>query len=552
MTILTNKVKSINSNNEEQIYDSITEAANKMIELEKYKNFSIYNIKGNISQVCNGKRNFCCDRKWVFIENECEDDKFIYKEEQWKQFRNTNIYFSKKYDFYYNINKKRKVYGDNKNQIKIYIDGKSKDYSILFIKALWITFNGEINENQYVYYKNENNKENFYNNIDIFNCICLNCNKTFINEKYSSWRQNYCSDKCKSAHRVKLETRKIKEQQDLQAYISGKIKKYKKEPYNLKIEDVVEKCKNLKCYYCDTKDLVLRNEKPVPNTLTIDAMEPEKGHIIENIAPCCLFCNRMKNNYKYDDWIKLLNFLKGDNKCLDLSNIEYTKKDDSISKKYSKLAYYTLMSENKEKYPTSEDARKEFLNLYEQQNKKDSIYNLFPIIMTTANNLLNASCDRIIAGKSDYYQIIPLFMQYGKNDLSQDEFKTNMKIRNYLNWNLSNSNIILPNEYYENSLFINKLLKTNNRFGKGHNGMKRSEETKKNISISKIGKNTGKNHFRSKKIKSIDSNGLEKDYENSSCAVKELLLPKRASSNILSCANGKLNTAYGYKWEFIV
>jgi len=128
--------------------------------------------------------------------------------------------------------------------------------------------------------------------------------------------------------------------------------------------------------------------------------------------------------------------------------------------------------------------------------------------------------------------------------------KPNMKIRNYLNWNLSDANIILPNEYYNDSLFINKLLKTNNRFGKGHNGMKRSEEIKRNIS--KIGKNTGKNHFRSKKIKSIDHNGSEKEYENSSYAVKELLLPKTASNNILSCANGKLNTAYGYKWEFIV
>lgn len=548
MTTLTKKVKSINSNNEEQIYDSIGQAANNMIELEKYKNFSIHNIRGNISQVCNGKRNVCCDRKWIFIEN--DSDKFVYKEEEWKQFRNTNIYFSKKYNFCYNINKKRKVYGDNKNQIKIYIDGKDKDYTIVFINALWITFNGKINENQYVYYKNKNNKENFYNNIDVFECICLKCNNPFINEKYSSWRQNYCSEKCKNTHTTKLETRKIKEQQNLKAYISSKIKRYKKEPYNLKTEDIIEKCKNNKCYYCEI-NLISRRNNCSPNTLTIDAMEPKKGHIIENIVPCCWFCNRMKNNYNYDDWIKLLNFLKGNNKSLDLSNIEYTKITDSISKKYNKIAFHTLMSENKEKYPNLEEARKEFLKLYEQQNKKDSIYNLFPIIMTSANNLLNASCDRIIAGNSNFYQIVPLFIQYGKNDLSQDEFKTNMKIRNYLNWNLSDANIILPNEYYEDSLFINKLLKTNNRFGKGHNGMKRSEETKKNISISKIGKNTGGNHFRSKKIKSIDSNGLEKEYENSSYAVKELALLKTACNNILSCANGKLKTAYGYKWEFI-
>jgi len=546
MTTLTKKVKFINSNNEEQIYDTITEAANNMIELEKYKNFSIHSIRANISQVCNGKRNLCCDRKWIFIEN--NSDKFVYKQDEWKQFRNTNIYFSKKYDFCYNINKKRKVYGDNNNRLKIYIDKKCKN--IVFITALWITFNGEINENQYVYYKNKNNKENFYNNIDIFNCICLNCNKTFINEKYSSWRQNYCSENCKGAHRTKLETRKIKEQQDLKAYISSKIKMYKKEPYNLKTEDVIEKCKNNKCYYCEI-NLILRRNKCSPDTLTIDAMEPKKGHIIENIVPCCWFCNRMKNNYNYDDWIKLLNFLKGNNKSLDLSNIEYTKITDSISKKYKKIAFHTLMSENKEKYPNLEEARKEFLKLYEQQNKKDSIYNLFPIIMTSANNLLNASCDRIIAGNSNFYQIVPLFIQYAKNDLSLDEFKTNMKIRNYLNWNLSDANIILPNEYYEDSLFINKLLKTKNRFGKGNNGKKASEETKRKISISKIGKNTGKNNFRSKKIKSIDSNGLEKEYENSCYAVKELSLKKSASSNISSCANGKLKTAYGYKWEFI-
>lgn len=66
MTTLTKKVKSIksiNSNNYEQIYDSISQAANNMIELEKYKNFIIHNIRGNISHVCNGKRNVCCDRQ---------------------------------------------------------------------------------------------------------------------------------------------------------------------------------------------------------------------------------------------------------------------------------------------------------------------------------------------------------------------------------------------------------------------------------------------------------------------------------------------------------
>ena len=39
-------VQSINSNNEEQIYDSISQVADNMNELEKYKNFSIHNMKG--------------------------------------------------------------------------------------------------------------------------------------------------------------------------------------------------------------------------------------------------------------------------------------------------------------------------------------------------------------------------------------------------------------------------------------------------------------------------------------------------------------------------
>lgn len=108
-----------------------------------------------------------------FINNDQEIDDFIYIPDEWKQFRNTNIYFSKKYDFYYDIDKKIKVMPNINGEIKIYHSSIQEYLNILFIKALWITFNGEINSTDYVYYKNTKNKQNLYSNIDVFNYACL-------------------------------------------------------------------------------------------------------------------------------------------------------------------------------------------------------------------------------------------------------------------------------------------------------------------------------------------------------------------------------------------
>ena len=62
--------------------------------------------------------------------------------------------FSKKYDFYYDIDLNTIVKPNIYGEIKIYNPSSQKYTIILFIKALWITFNGEINSTDYVYYKN--------------------------------------------------------------------------------------------------------------------------------------------------------------------------------------------------------------------------------------------------------------------------------------------------------------------------------------------------------------------------------------------------------------
>lgn len=535
----TNKrIKSIHNGREEMIFNSIAEAANHMIKIDKFKNYNLNSIRRNISTAAkkSGERSLCCDRQWEHVLN----DDFVFNQDDWKQYDDTYLYFSKKHDFAYSKNKKRKVYGDKKNFLQIHKIGR-----VNFIDALWITFNGPIEKTQYIDYKNENCTSNFYENICARDISCKYCENVFIPTHRNN--REFCSRECWNKHGGKV--RKQKEREDLKSYISAKIKKYKKPPWNLKTEDVAELCKDRKCHYCDI-DLILREEQPQHNTLTIDAKECDKGHVISNIVPCCLFCNRMKNTYPYDQWSILLKFLRGEIAILDLSDIKYTKIDQRLENEYTKTAYHTLWHENKVKYRTKEDAREGFLSLYKKQNGVDSIYNIFPIIVTTQNHLLNASCDQVIASDPDEHQIIPLFMNYAKSDTSTEDFKNYMKMRNYLTWDLSKASIILPLTYYEDSYFINKLFKTKNRFGV-KNITDWTPERRQKLSESKTGKCLGADNKKSKPIKSIDLQGNEKVYANSRCAAEALGLQSKAFTNIWSCANGNGNTAYGLKWEFV-
>lgn len=543
-TSTSKSVKSIDKDGNEKIYASVAEAADDMLTFEKYKTYT--NIRQNISTCCTGtgKANTCCDRRWEHVS---ADDDFVFTDTEWKQFGDTYLYFSKKYDFAYNKNKKRKVYGDKRNHLQMY-----KLPQIHFIDALWITFNGPINATQRVCYKDH--ESNFYENIHIMDNLCGQCGKLFVpsdTRKLKNGKSAYCSKECYKTKAV--EDRKRKEQTDLSAFVSPKISDWKKPPCNLKTEDVVDKCKSMKCHYCNI-DMVLRCEgRPQPDSLTIDAQEPSLGHHLNNIVPSCWFCNRMLKDYPLSDRQQLLKFLKGDVKVWDLSGVKYTKKDDRLEDGYTRLPYYTLYHEDRGRYPTMDHhCREAFLSLYHQQNKLDALYNVFPIIVFTANHILNASCDKVVAGNTDTYQVVPVFMNMAKNDLSNEEFKTQMNLRNYLTWNLADAKFILPDSYHKDSYFINKLFKTQNRFGV-KSVTDWTPERRERLSASKIAKKyIGSNNKNSKPLRSIDKNGVVKIYANGRCAVEELKLTnKKAFTNISSCANGKLKTAYGYVWQFV-
>jgi hypothetical protein len=373
--------------------------------------------------------------------------------------------------------------------------------------------------------------------------VCINCNTNFIN---LDKRSKYCTPNCKNIFNGKKGKKNKKS--ILRNYISDKLKKY-----DLKTDEVMDQVQGLKersCVYCGLGNLLIDSDTTNnPSILTIDAKIPGE-HTINNIVCCCLFCNRMKHTMDYIDWMELLNFLKGTTDILDYSDKSYVSINDSVSKLHRFKPWNTLNLENKELFQEKNSSKSHFLELYNSQNRRDSLFNLFPLVLFDRNNKLNVSCDKIDCNDNAKYQLIPLFLNLAKNTLSNQELLEEFKKRSFL-LNLENKKIILPENYNKNSIFINKLI-LNKRVGKGHNGMKRSAQVKKNISESKKGKNLGVNSSRSRKIVCIDTNNIRTIYMGISEAARVLNLPVRAPSNISSCALGRAKTAYGYKWEFVI
>jgi hypothetical protein len=542
MTSLLKAVISTDLDGKEQTYDSISLAAKFMLTLEKFKDYNVKSIRTNISNICRGdksNRNVCCGFSWKFKPVET----FEFIENDWKQFRKTLYYFSEYHEFCYNINKKSQVYGNERGFIQIY--SQDSGYSIYFIEALWISYNGEIPDNKHVAYKNADIKSNLLENLECLEFICSNCNKHFESDDN---RSKFCSDKCKNIYGGKMF--KQAKRDKLRPYIAEKIRVWKKE-YNLNADEIIEKVpgiKDLICQYCGTKNLQLCSDDNMAcNKLSIDAKNPG-DHSIDNLIGCCLMCNRMKNDSPYEEWIKLLNFLKGNNNILDLSNYEYVKKDTLVSTEYSFKPWSCLNIENSEMFKDKGSSKKHFIELFNNQNKKDSIFKLFPLVMLTRNNLLNISCDKIIPSNNTEWQLIPVFLNYAKSIYSTDRIILEFKNRNFLQ-NTEELSVILPIDYEEMSAFYDKL--KGNRTGKGQKGMKHSDEFGKKISQAKKGKNLGADNVRSKPIISIDKSGNSIEYAGASEAVRKLGLPIRAVTNISSCALGKLNTAYGLKWSYL-
>jgi hypothetical protein len=366
-------------------------------------------------------------------------------------------------------------------------------------------------------------------------CICTQCNILFISER----KNKFCNKKCSITYYSK--------NQKLHEYICTKIKKWKKE-YNFNAEEIIEKVsgiKNLTCQYCGLQNLELwSNDANACDKLSIDAMNPG-NHNIENLLGCCWLCNRMKNDTPYNEWMKLLSFLKGTTTCLDLSHHTFSSKYEYISKTYKFEPWVTLKNENPDMFKNFNEAKEHFKKLYIQQNGVDGIFQLFPLVLFTQRNIFNVSCDKIDPYCNTEWQLVPCFLNYAKSNYSTQHIINEFQKRNFLK-DTKKLSIILPDNYNETSVFYAKVFENKKYYGKGANGIKRNEEVRKHISESKKG-----NNYRSKPVISIDKDGNEMKFISLTEACKYYDIKISGTGSISLCAHGKQKTAYGFKWKFI-
>lgn len=455
----------IEDNDTSIVYDSVTDASICMGVL--YPTYNKKTIRSNITRSCrhNSKT---CERKWKYV-----DEPFVFREEEWKQLGLTPYYFSKHHEFYYNKNKKSIVYGSKSGTVKLPITG-----SMLFIEALWVCFNGEIPRNMYVGYKDINNQSKLYDNIDCFEYVCLQCESKFESDDN---RSRYCSKQCKNKHGANMNKEKMRF--ILRPYIAEKIRKLNSDLNADVVIENVPGIKTLTCTYCNLDKLTLcSGDGCEPCKLSIDAMHPERGHVIDNLVGCCWMCNRMKNTMPYQEWITLLSFLKGETKILDWSNKKYVKNLDYVSKTYKFSPWSTLNAENQLMFIERNSAKEYFRRVYTTQNGKDALFNLFPLISFMEDDKTNVSCDKINCNDNTAWQLLPLFINYAKSTLTNEQLVHEFQKRNFL-LNIPELSVILPDTYYEDSAFIDRM--NGKRTGKGHFGMKRSDETRKRISEAK-------------------------------------------------------------------
>lgn len=396
--------------------------------------------------------------KCVYIKNKHKEGPLvnIYNILQnWKQCSKTQLYFSPYYQFAYSYIINEKKYPNENGKLS---------YGNIFIDTIWNLFKGEIPNTKYVTFIDENNVEKKYllENITLVDYKCKICNTVFQGyNKISS----HCGENCR--YKDRLLRQKNKRQNEFKYFILGKfnsIKKKEKNKLDYDVSDFINNKlwnygNNTCCFWCKLSNLdYADNNITNPNKLTIDSINPPHHYKFEYLVPSCLLCNRMLLDMPYDDRVKLIQYLKGE-KDLDISNLDYSRYNEKLNKQY--LPWNTIKRENN--LTRIEEARIIFLEIFNNQNKNSSILSNYPIFYFK-NCRYSVSCDRIVPKNNENYQLIPQFLNFAKNNLSQEDFMKELEKRNYLN--SKNVKVILPDNYYENSYFIHKLNNGNSvRFG---------------------------------------------------------------------------------------
>jgi len=397
-----------------------------------------------------------------YVKSHKKDIKLYFNKTDWIEYEDTNIWFSKQHDFAYNEEQNSKLYPGKTGYINISRINKS----VCFIKALWNIFHGDFDSTSTLR-KRDDHKGNYLSNLHLIKNICLSCGKIFANSKNNA--RKFCNKQCSD-----LNTKNKSNQQrrsNLRKFIQTKINPWKNKNFN--VDDVIVKVPGIVqkvCQYCGLKNLNLANDNPQdPNKLTIDAKTAGNHSDIDNLIASCLFCNRLKNDIPYDEWNNcILPFFKGE-KDLDLSKKSYSKNQAKIEEKSEVTTrtypWQMMKRENPEKYLTNESARKEFCNLYVQQNGMCP-YSKVPILYLQPGYRLNASCDQVAPSNSSNHQLTLQCLNFAKNNLSCTEFQNELKIRGF--FQNTHVKVILPEKYFNDSSFIYKM-NTGLRVGKNSN-----------------------------------------------------------------------------------
>ena len=327
----------------------------------------------------------------------------------------------------------------------------------------WESFYGKIPENKIVKFKKSNDGIEL-DNLDCNYVYCKYCKKIIQNPLIVSI---YCSDKCSKINYNIINLLSIKS--NINNYLRYKlcIQKFTNKKYNVQIDYNTDYLLllGMNCYYCNVEcKYGYEKEANHPDTLSYDKKNPDIGYTKENIVICCWFCNRMKNQTKYHDWVQFIDFIKNsENTELDLSNKQYAKKSSEI--KLSNI-YFHIKQKSPKYYSNLKTTKQVFINQCQIQNYLDPFFNFFPIIYLETNCLFNASIDAIDSSlpkeekhRPSNIQIIPKCLNYGKSVLSQKQFIKEWIKRGFKS-DFTNCSVKLPDNY-STECYFNKIINLN-------------------------------------------------------------------------------------------
>lgn len=130
---------------------------------------------------------------------------------------------------------------------------------------------------------------------------CMNCTNKKFTPKLTLTQRNY------NNYKKKIETHDMKSSKNIK--------------FKLSFEEF-DKLVHGNCVYCGSEPsfpLRFKNEfknREIENFNGIDRIDADKDYTIDNCVSCCSMCNRMKSDFKKDDFFKHVEKIYNFNKCL--------------------------------------------------------------------------------------------------------------------------------------------------------------------------------------------------------------------------------------------